>query len=66
MSTTVAVEHLQAKFKSRSLNYGDDWDKHVSHFFSVKDELCAKGQVFKNSEKIKNVLRTLPEGFLTH
>lgn len=63
MSSSQAVAKLQAKLESLIFKEGEDWDKHVSKFLSIIDELAAQDQTLSNSEKVTKILRTLPESF---
>lgn len=65
MSSTQVIAKVQGKLEALSFKDGDDWDKQVSSFLSIIDELSAQDRVLSDAGKVTKILRTLLEYFDT-
>lgn len=65
ISFTQAIANLQGKREALTFKDGDDWERHISSFVSIINELAAQDQAFIDAEKVTKILRTLPESFVS-
>lgn len=63
MSSTQAVANLHSNLEGMFFKEGGDWEKHLSGFLSILDDLGARNQAVDDFKKVTKFLRNLPASF---
>lgn len=62
-SSSQAIANLHVKLETMQFEENKDWDKHISSFLNIVDELASLNQEISETEKVTKLFRTLPATF---